>query len=387
MKKNRTIPFHMPHIVNEDIDSMIETVKGAWLTMGPKTFEFEVGIVEYIAARNAVAVNSCTAAMHLSLRVVGVGRDDEVIIPAINFASAGEVCCQEGAMPILADVEKESGNIHINAIEKAISRKTKAIIPVHYGGQPCEMDMILGLTKDKGIYVIEDAAHALPSTYKGRKAGTIGDIGCFSFYATKTLTTGEGGMAVTDNDEWAERMRILRLHGISKDAWKRYSDEGDWYYEIVELGYKYNMTDIQAAIGLAQLKKLEWMWEQRCKIAEKYIEAFAGIEEIGLLTLREDRSTSWHLFPIFLNIEMLKIDRKTFIELLKERGIGTSVHFIPLYRHPFYRKNFNYEAKDFPNSEWFYEREVSLPIYPSLNEEDQDYVIENIIDICKKSRR
>lgn len=383
----RKIPFHIPYIGSEEIDALIKAIKSTWITMGPKTFEFEKSIKGYLGSRNVVAVSSCTAAMHLSLRVLRVGHGDEVIIPAINFASAGEVCCQEGARPVLADIEKKTGNILVGAIEKAISKKTKAIIAVHYGGQPCDMDEILELAHGNHISIIEDAAHALPSIYKGEKAGTIGDIGCFSFYATKTLTTGEGGIAVTENDEWAERMRVLRLHGITKDAWKRYADEGDWYYEIVDLGYKYNMTDIQAALGLVQLKKLEWMWEQRCRIANRYIEAFAGVDEIELLTIKNDRITSWHLFPIFLRLENLKIDRKRFIELLKERGISASVHFIPLYRHPFYRNNFNYEARDFPNSEWFYEREVSLPIYPSLSEKEQDYVIENILDICKKSKR
>jgi len=381
------VPFHEPYVGEEEKALVSETIESCWLTMGPRTFEFESAFGEYLGSRNAVAVNSCTAAIHLSLRIIGIKPGDEVLVPAINFASAGEVCCQEGAKPVLVDVEKENGNIYVTALKKVITKRTKAIIPVHYGGQPCDMDEILELAKIKGIYVIEDAAHALPSFYKGRKIGTIGDIGCFSFYATKTLTTGEGGMIVTENDEWAERMRILRLHGISKDAWKRYSDEGDWYYEIVDLGYKYNMTDIQAAMGLAQLRKLEWMWEQRRRLAERYIAAFSGIDEIELPLIKDDRTTSWHLFPILLKLETLSIDRRRFVELLKERGIGTSVHFIPLYRHPFYKKNFSYDAKDFPNSEWFYEREVSLPIYPSLSDTEQDYVIENILEICKKWKR
>lgn len=387
MSEARFVPFHRPCIGDEEVDLVSNTIKSAWLTMGPQTFRFESCMGEYLGSRNTIAVSSCTAALHLSLRTIGVGQDDDVLIPAINFASAGEVCCQEKATPVLVDVEKSSGNISAEEIGRSITKKTKAIIPVHYGGQPCDLDEIIELARAKNVYIIEDAAHTLPSTYKGKKAGTIGDIGCFSFYATKTLTTGEGGMVVTDNDDWADRMRILRLHGISKDAWKRYSGEGDWYYEIVDLGYKYNMTDIQAAFGLAQLRKLEWMWGQRRKIACKYIEAFEELEEIELLTIKNDRTTSWHLFPIFLKLEKLRIDRKTFIEMLKERGIGTSVHFIPLYRHPFYRRNFSYDPRDFPNSEWFFEREVSLPIYPSLSEEEQDYVIENIVDICKKSKR
>lgn len=383
----REVPFHKPYIADEEVDSVIESIKSGWLTLGPKTVDFERSFKDYIGTRNAIAVNSCTAAIHLSLRVRGVGMNDEVIIPAVNFASAGEVTCQEGAKPVLVDIEKETANINVRDIESSISKKTRAIIPVHYGGQPCEMEEILEMAGKNNITVIEDAAHALPSLYRGKKIGTIGDIGCFSFYATKTMTTAEGGIAITTNDEWAERMRILRLHGISKDAWKRYSDEGDWYYEIVEMGYKYNMTDIQAALGLAQLKKLEWMCERRKIIAEKYIEAFKDISEIDLLELREDRTNSWHLFPVLLKLEALSIDRKLFIERLKEKGIGTSVHFIPLYRHPFYRKNFSYDAKDFPNSEWFFQREVSLPIYPSMSEQDQEYVIENVVDLCRENRK
>jgi perosamine synthetase len=383
----RWIPFHRPYISEEDIDCVAETIRSGWLTMGPKTFMFEDVFKEYICARNTIAVNSGTAALHLSVRVLGIGNGNEVIIPAITFASTGEIICHEGASPVLIDIERETGNIDVHAIEAAINSKTVAVIPVHYGGQPCDMDEILRLAENKNIRIIEDTAHALPATYKRRNTGTIGDIGCFSFYATKTLTTGEGGMAVTENEEWAERMRSLRLHGISKDAWKRYSDEGDWYYEIVDLGYKYNMTDIQAALGLAQLKKLEWMWEQRRKIAERYIASFSEIDEIELPIIKADRTTSWHLFPILLKLEALTIDRKRFIELLKERGIGVSVHFIPLYRHPFYKKNFSFDARDFPNSEWFYEREVSLPIYPSLSDKEQEFVIESILDICKKWKR
>jgi perosamine synthetase len=383
----RVVPFHKPYIGDDEVNFVVESIRSGWLTMGPKTFELERSFNDYIGTRNAVALNSCTAAMHLSLKVLNVGKNDEVIIPAVNFASAGEVICQEGAQPVLADIEKETGNISVEAVEGAIGKSTRAIMPDHYGGQPCDMEEICGLADENSIAVIEDAAHALPSLYRGRKIGTIGDVGCFSFYATKTMTTGEGGIAITDNDEWAERMKILRLHGISKDAWKRYSDEGDWYYEIVEMGYKYNMTDIQAALGIAQLKRLEWMCEQRKNIADTYIEAFKDIFEIDLIEMQEDRTNSWHLFPILLKLEALHIDRKLFIEKLKKKGIGTSVHFIPLYRHPFYRENFSYTAKEFPNSEWFFEREVSLPIYPSMNEQDLEYVIENVVDICRENRK
>lgn len=383
----RIIDFHKPYISQEEIDNVIETLKSGWLTMGLRTFDFENSFASYLGVKHAIALNSCTAALHLSLRVLEIKENDEVIIPAINFASAGEVCIQQSAIPIIVDVNKDDGNISLEAVSKAINKRTKAIIPVHYGGNPCDMDDILDIARKNNIHVIEDAAHALPSFYKNKKVGTLGDIACFSFYATKTLTTCEGGMVVTSQDEWAEKMKVLRLHGISKDAWKRYAHEGDWYYEIVDYGYKYNMSDIQAAIGLAQLNKLEWMWKKRLEIAERYYKYLGDVEEIQLPVFNRNCASAWHLFPIFLRLERLKIDRKAFMQMLKLRGIGTSVHFIPLYRHPFYRKNFNYDPKDFPNSEWFYEREVSLPIYPSLSEEEQLYIIENIIDICKKARK
>jgi len=381
------IPFHKPFIDEEDILNVIEILKSGWLTIGPKTEEFEKKFKTFLGAKNAICLSSCTAAIHLAIKALGIKAGMEIVTPAINFISACEVALQENILPILVDIDKHTGNININSLEKAITTNTKGMILVHFGGNPCEMDKIMEIAKDKGLFIIEDAAHALPSYYKGKIIGVIGDIGCFSFYATKTMTTGEGGMAVTNNDEYANKMRILRLHGISKDAWKRYSDEGDWYYEVIDIGYKYNLTDIQAALGLSQLTKLEWMWERRKEIARRYIEAFKDIEEMELQSIEPGNESSWHLFPIFIRLEALKIDRRGFINILKERGIGTSVHFIPIYRHPYYRKFFNYEYSKFPNSEWFYEREISLPIYPSLAIKDQEYVIENILDICKRFKR
>jgi len=265
--------------------------------------------------------------------------------------------------------------------------KTKAIIPVHYGGLPCDMDAVKQVAERYHLKIIEDAAHALPAWYKGRKVGTIGDLTCFSFYATKTLTTGEGGMITTENDEWARQIKILRLHGISTDAWDRYSVEGSWYYEVVEPGFKYNTTDIQSALGLAQLRKLEWMWERRRAIAKKYTEAFESIDEISTLPPKQDRESAWHLYVIKLNLELLNVDRNLFIEELKEKGVGTSVHFIPLYRHPFYRNKYGYSAEEFENSEWLYERIISLPIYPGMSDGDVDYVINAVCSLVKRYQK
>jgi len=385
--KTKFIPFHKPYITEEEIENVIDSLKNGWLTMGKKTIEFEERFKSYIGSQHAVAVNSCTAALHLALRVIGIKEGDEIIVPTTTFVATAEVVNYFNAKPVLVDVERDTHLIDVEKIEEKITKRTKAIIPVHFSGQPADMDPIMELAKKYNLFVVEDAAHSLPAWYKGRKIGTIGDITAFSFYATKTITTGEGGMATTDNPEWAERMRILRLHGISKDAWKRYTKEGSWEYDVLENGYKYNTTDINAALGLAQLKKADWLWKRRKHIAERYNEAFKDYEELILYRVKEDRISSWHLYPLKLNLKALKIDRNRFIEELKKRGIGTSVHFIPLYRFTYYKERLGYTPKEFPNSEWVFERVLSLPIYPGMTEEEIDYVIENVVDIVKTYRR
>jgi len=380
------IPFYKPYITDEEISEVVDSLKSGWLTMGPKTIKFEEEFGRYIESKHSIAVNSCTAALHLALKAINLKPGNEVIIPTMTFTATGEVICYFGAKPVIVDVDKKTHNIDVSEIEKAISPKTRAIIPVHYAGQPCDMDEIMEIAKKHNLYVIEDAAHSLPAWYENKRIGTIGDMTCFSFYATKPLATGEGGMVTTENDEWAEAIRILRLHGISKDAWKRYSKEGSWYYEVVDAGYKYNMTDLQASLGLAQLKKVDWMRERRIEIAQRYTNALKSMEEIFTPFINPDRETAWHLYVIKLNLEVLRIDRKTFIEELKRGGIDTSVHFIPLHKHPYYRNTFGYDPKHFPNSEWIYERIISLPIYPGMKNEEVNYVINNIRDLCKKWR-
>jgi dTDP-4-amino-4,6-dideoxygalactose transaminase len=285
-----------------------------------------------------------------------------------------------GGKPVLVDVDRDTFNIDVSRIEEKITSKTRAIIPVHYAGQPCDMDEILYIARKHRLFVIEDAAHAVPAWYKKRKVGTIGDITCFSFYATKSLTTGEGGMATTGNDEWAERMRMLRLHGISRDAWKRYTKEGSWYYEVIEPGFKYNMTDIQAALGLAQLKKVEWMWQKRKDIALKYSKAFESVPSVESPPVKDDRESAWHLYVIKLDIKALRIDRNRFIDELKEKGTMTSVHFIPLYRHPCYKQICNCDPREFPVSEGLYDSFLSLPIYPGMNDRQVESVAESVRD-------
>jgi dTDP-4-amino-4,6-dideoxygalactose transaminase len=378
------IPFHKPYITEDEISEVLDSLRSGWITMGPKTIEFEKKFKEYVGSKNAVSMNSCTACLHLALKAIGLKEGDEVIAPAITFTATAEVITYFNAKPVLVDVEKETSNIDVSKIEGKITKNTRAIIPVHYSGHPCDMDEILDIAKRYNLLVIEDAAHAIPAWYKNRAIGTIGDITCFSFYATKSLTTGEGGMATTENDEWADRMRILRLHGISKDAWKRYTNEGSWYYEVIEAGYKYNMTDIQAALGLAQLRKIDWMWKRRKEIAEKYTESFQALHEVITPFVKPDRESAWHLYVIKLNLEMLNINRNQFIEELKDRGVSTSVHFIPLYRHPYYKAAFYYNSQDFPASESIYERIISLPVYPGMIDENVERVIESVEDVIKK---
>jgi perosamine synthetase len=366
--RSEFIPFHRPSIGEEEIRSVVETLESGWLTTGSKVKRFEEDFARYVGSKHAVAVNSGTAALHLALDAIGIREGDEVIVPAMTFAATAEVVLYFKAKPVLVDCEPDTLNLDPRQIEAAINSKTKAIIPVHMGGQPCDMEQILELARHHNLKVIEDAAHALPASHHGRRIGTIGDITCFSFYATKTITTGEGGMATTDNSEWAERMRMMSLHGISHDAWKRYTKEGSWYYDILYPGFKYNLTDIAAAIGIEQLKKCDEFWEARERIAMNYAKAFADLKEIQVPTCRNDVQHAWHLFVIQLNLKRLKINRNQFLEALREKEIGTSVHFIPLHLHPYYRDKFGYKPEDFPNASTAFERIVSLPIYPKMTE-------------------
>ena len=377
----RNIPFHKTYITDNEINAVVEAMKSGWLTMGPKTVEFEEKFREYLGAKYSVSLNSATAALHLALKAIGLQRDDEVIVPTNTFIATAEVVTYFDAIPVLCDIEIDTHNIDIIQIEKLITCKTKAIIPVHFAGQPCDMDEIFEIAKKYNLKVIEDAAHALPSKYKGQYIGSLknSDITCFSFYATKTLSTGEGGMATTLNEEYAKKIKINRLHGISKDAWDRYSSKGSWYYEVVDNGNKYNTTDMNAALGVEQLKKLEWMAQKRNQIAQMYIEAFKNNIKIELPYVKEDRETSWHLFVIKIN------NRNEIIENLKDMGIGTSVHFIPIHKHPYYQERFGYRNGDYPIANKVFEESLSLPIYPSMSTTDVDYIVRNILKLVNES--
>ncbi|HLZ41962.1 MAG TPA: DegT/DnrJ/EryC1/StrS family aminotransferase [Candidatus Sulfotelmatobacter sp.] len=355
--------------------------------MGPVTIEFEQQFARHIGTRHAIAVSSCTAGLHLSLDAIGIEAGDEVIVPTTTFTATAEVVAYSGARPVLADIDPVSLNIDPAEIERRITPRTKATIPVHYGGQPCDMASILAISKPHSVHVIEDAAHSLPASYRGTCVGAIGEMTVFSFYATKTLTTGEGGMITTNNDEYASRMRLMRLHGIGRDAWKRYTAEGSWYYEVLEAGYKYNMTDIQAAMGLVQLGKLQQMASARSRIASRYNEAFGQMEQLEIPSVRQDSESAWHLYPLRIRNELLTISRDEFISALKEEGIGTSVHFIPLHLQPYYQKKYGYRAGDLPRAEAEYRRYISLPIFPTMQDREIEYVVEKVKQIVTANSR
>ena len=377
--KKRFLPYYQPLIEEDEIKEVVDTLKSGWLTMGPKTIEFEKLIAEYTGAKNAIAVSSCTAALHLSLIGLGVGKGDEVITTPFTFASTGNVIIHAGAKIVFVDIDRKTYNIDPEKIEEAITPKTKAIIPVHYAGQSCDIKTITEIAEDNNLFVIEDAAHAIGAEYDGKKIGTFGTTTCFSFYATKNITTGEGGAITTNDDELADKLRVLRLHGISKDAWKRYSEKGSWYYEIEECGWKYNMTDIQAALGIHQIKKLDKFIEIRRRCAKNYNEELKKID--GIITPYEKSNVKYvyHLYPILLQ----NYNRDEFIEKMQEKGIGCSVHFIPLHMHPFYKNTLGFKKGNFPNAEWVYEKEVSLPLYPKMKEDDVRFVIETVKDISE----
>ncbi|MCU0822679.1 MAG: DegT/DnrJ/EryC1/StrS family aminotransferase [Spirochaetes bacterium] len=385
LSKPMEIPFHRPYTTEDEVNAAAECIRKGWLTMGEKTLEFENRFRDYIGIDHAVAFNSCTAALHLALHAIGLKPGDEVIIPVTTFAATAEVVIYFNARPVMVDIERDTHLIDAFRIEEKITGRTKAVIPVHFGGQPADMDETMSIAKKYNLRVIEDAAHSLPATYKNRNIGTIGDITCFSFYATKTLSTGEGGMATTRNPEWADRMRVLRLHGISRDAWKRYTKEGTWEYDVVDAGFKYNITDICSAIGIEQLKKIDYMQARRENIVSMYDSAFQNLDGLILYKIKADRKSSHHLYPVKLNLEALKISRNQFIDELKKRGIMTSVHFIPLYRFTYYQK-LGFKKEDFPKSEWVFDRTISLPVYPGMNDAEIDYVIENVTDIIKSNK-
>jgi len=470
------IPFYKPSIGAEEIDEVVTTLKSGWLTTGPKTKQFEREFGDYLKHKHAIAVNSCTAALHLALEAIGLKAGQGVIVPTMTFAATAEVVRYFGARPILVDCRVEDFNLDVADAERkiqsalAIGQSVAAIMPVHYGGQIGDVAGVRALAKRYKLKIVEDAAHCCPAYYREAESvgenvecspvkqaknftgqgkqtetnksefqlsafknvsgpppavpsplrldrgegqgevslssppsaiiehsslvtrhsspsspwlpiGTGSDISCYSFYANKTITTGEGGMACTTNDEYADRMRIMSLHGISRDAWKRYTAEGSWYYEIIAPGFKYNLTDIAAAIGIHQVRKADRFHRRRTELAVLYQELLKEVEEVILPQVQPNRIHSWHLFAIRLKLERLKIDRAQFITELQQRGIGTSVHWMPLHMHPYYRRTFGYTPKDLPVACSLYPGIITFPIYPDMTDEEVNYVCHSIKEI------
>jgi dTDP-4-amino-4,6-dideoxygalactose transaminase len=381
------LPFALPHITQAEIDEVVDTLRSGWLTTGPKTKRFEREFAERVHAPYALAVNSATAAMHLALDAIGLQPDDEVIVPVYTFTSTAEVVVYFRARPVFVDVDPVTCNLDPSQLEKHITSRTRAIMVVHIAGLPAEMDPILAIARAYNLSVIEDAAHAFPAKYRGRMIGSISDLTAFSFYATKALATGEGGMLTTANPAYAERISMMSLHGISRDAWKRYSAEGSWFYEVLQPGYKYNMTDLAAALGLHQLARSEWLLERRRVIAQRYTEAFSLWPELEVPPDPAHVEHAWHLYILRLHLERLTITRDAFIQALKQAKIGTSVHFIPLHLHPFYRDTYQLAADDFPAALQAYQRTISLPIYPGMADEDVEDVIAAVEQIIATHRK
>ena len=379
------IPFHRPSIGEREIAAAVEVLESGWLTTGAKAHALETAFAERIGVKHALAVNSATAALHLALEAWGIGPRDEVVVPTNTFTACGEVCAYLGARVVLADVD-ESGLLGPAQLEAVVTDATRVVMPVHFAGQGVDVAALRSVAPN--AHFLEDAAHALPASVNGAPVGRLGDAAAFSFYATKTMTTGgEGGMLLTDDDVLADRARVMRLHGISADAWNRYGAGGSWAYEVVEAGFKYNLTDLAAAIGLVQLQRLDEMADARAVIAARYDEAFAGSPLLEVPPRRAGDRHAWHLYVVRLAIEELSIDRAEVIRRLGEAGIGTSVHFIPLHLHPHYQQRYGYAPGDFPVAERHFERSISLPIWPGMTDAQVHRVTSTVLDILSRGRR
>jgi dTDP-4-amino-4,6-dideoxygalactose transaminase len=369
------LPFHRPWIDDASVKEVVEALQSGWITRGPRTAAFEEGFRQYVGARHAIALNSCTAGLHLALVAAGVGPESEVITSPITFPATANVVVHQGARPVFVDVEPGTLNLDAAKIEACITPRTRAIIPVHFAGQACDMAAILDVAKRRGLVVINDAAHAIETSVGDRKVGTLGDFTAYSFYATKNLTTGEGGMLTAEDDALAERARILSLHGISHDAWRRYDRDGPAHWETLAPGYKYNMSDIQAALGLRQLERLDEWWETRRQYVELYRSAFRDCPHLALLSDEPGRRSAYHLLVILLQTETLAADRDTIVAALKAENIGTGIHFRALHLHPYYREAFLLAPGSCPVAERASDRLLSLPLYPRMSRGDLEDVV------------
>jgi dTDP-4-amino-4,6-dideoxygalactose transaminase len=378
--RKKFLVFGSPALEEAEIQEVVATLRSGWIGTGPRVARFEESFRGYIGSRHALALNSCTAALHLAMIAAGVGAGDEVITTPHTFAATANAIVHTGAVPVFVDVDRRTQNIDPSALERAITPKTKAILPVHFAGRPCDMDPILAIARRHGLSVIEDAAHAIESVYHGRHAGTLGDAACFSFYVTKNLVTGEGGMVTTSHDDWAEKIQMYGLHGLSKGAWKRYSDEGFVHYQVLYPGFKYNMTDMQAALGIHQLARIETYAGRRKEIWERYDAAFADLPAATPAPEEPSTRHARHLYTLLLDTERLRVDRDAVVEGLKGEGIGTGIHFISLHLHPYYRDRFGFTPEDFPNARYISERTLSLPLSARLGDGD----VQDVIDAVRK---
>jgi perosamine synthetase len=417
------VPFFRPALTESEINEVVDTLRSGWLTTGPKVQRFETEFASAVRATNAVAVNSATAALHLAVEAFGLKPGEGVLVPTMTFAATAEVVRYQGAIPILVDCDRQTLNMDLDDAERKVqSAKSRGrrseirgqrlrsgsltsdlrsltsevvgIMPVHVGGVMIDLSKLQRFTKKHGLWIVEDAAHAFPAGYRDAKDGSwwhrsngSKSVTCYSFYANKTITTGEGGMAVTNNTRVARRMKLMSLHGLSHDAWGRYAQNGSWDYKIVAPGFKYNLTDIAAAIGVHQLDRAEAMRHERETIARRYLKELAGFEQIELPSLMSDRKLSWHLFAIRLRLDQLQINRDQFINELKRSGVGCSVHWRPLHLHPYYQKTFGYRASDFPVATAEWKRLISLPIFPGMRDEEIEHVVSSIKRICRRHRR
>lgn len=401
LRRDPFLLFARPDIGEAEVAAVAETMRSGWITTGPRVKAFEREFAEYVGVPHAVAVNSCTAALHLGLEALGVRAGDEVLTSTVTFTATAEVAEYLGARARFVDVEPDTLNVSVDQLRRILDDyrwvegawrhhesggRLAAILPVHYGGHPCDMDALLALAAERGVPLFDDAAHALPAAIGGHRIGALPCPTAFSFYATKTITTGEGGMFCTADAALADRVRLMALHGISHDAWNRYGSNGTWYYEVVEAGYKYNLTDLAAAIGRVQLARADEMHRRRQAIAAHYTAAFAGLEAVELPAVRSGVCHAWHLYPIRLRLDALQVDRARFIRELHARGIGTSVHFIPLHQQPFYARRYGYRPEDLPVAAAAYPRLVSVPIYSAMSDEDVESVIAAVTDVTDTFR-
>ena len=381
------LPFHQPLIDGDDEQAVLEVLRSGWITTGPRTKTFEKEFAAYTGARHCVAVNSCTAALHLALEAAGVGPGDEVVTSPITFASTANVIVHRGATPVFADVDRETLNIDPAAVEAALTPRTKALIPVDFAGHPCDLDEIMAIGRRRALVVIEDAAHSVGAAYKARPIGGIADMTAFSFYATKNITSGEGGALTTNRSEWAERISVMALHGISRDAWKRYSSEGYRHWDIIAPGYKYNMFDLQGALVLSQLAKLDTFHARRVALKARLDAGLGDLDEVATPVERPWVTHAHHLYPIVVRTEMLSADRDTIMAAIQAENIGIGIHFRAVHLHPFYVETFGFRRGMFPNAEYYSDRTISLPLFPRMTDADADDVVAAVRKVVSRYRR